>query len=517
MDNFSLLQVPINDLREGMVLNQDLTADIGLRQGRVLTASDIGKIRELKPNEKLSVVLSNSLRSQLNIPDPVRPANAASDNKRGGSLKSSQIANFRDALGENEIRASLNDQNLDGALKGIVEKKKAVIRGDDYQNRVENYRNEHLEKYKNSIKSIQTSTRKDTLNIIDHYAQTHADMESLNDVDALETGELVNRSDTYEQNAQFFMDSILTKKTVFTSFVENIVVDFLADMGYDLARGMLAFLSRNESKVSYIASHSLQVMIVALVAAIELTRIINMKSQTLDSEDLGTLLSISKKSFTLEELVNLGIAALLHDIEFRKQVPDLKENSIFNIQQQSIIDLHPSNGYHLAKTLNIDFEVQRAVFQHHERYDGSGYPSGLHPRFFTKYTPVLMFAEYYTEMITRNPFVNTILTPRDTVVKLLSSERAKFDGDVIYAFLKAASLYPVGSWVVLSDSRIGLVRGVNSEKLDRPTIGVYFDRNFSRMDIEDVNLMKSPLQIVKPLSWDIVRSAVKEPLDFIYR
>jgi HD-GYP domain-containing protein (c-di-GMP phosphodiesterase class II) len=517
MDNFSLLMVPINDLREGMVLNQDLTADVGLRQGRVLTASDIGKIKEIKPNDKLSVVLSNSLRSQLNIPDPQIQAKELGQKQSRETLKSLQISQYREVLGESDIRAAVSDQNLDGALKGIVEKKKAVIRGDDYQNRVENYRNAHLEKYKNSIKTIQTSTRKDTMNIIDHYAQTHADMESLSDVDALGTNELVNRSDVYEQNAEFFMDSVLTKKTVFTSFVENIVVDFLADMGYDLARGMLTFLSRNESKVSYISSHSLQVMIISLVAAIELTRIINQKSQSLSSEDLGTLLSISKKSFTLDDLVNLGIAALLHDIEFRKQVPDLKDNSVFDIQHQSIIDLHPSNGYHIAKTLNIDYEVQRAVFQHHERYDGSGYPSGLHPRFFTKYTPILMFAEYYTEMITRNPFVNTVLSPRDTVVKLLSNERTKFDGDVIYAFLKAASLYPVGSWVILSDSRIGLVRGVNSEKLDRPTIGVYFDRNFNRIGEEEVNLISSPLQIIKPLSWDIVRSAVKEPINFIYR
>jgi HD-GYP domain-containing protein (c-di-GMP phosphodiesterase class II) len=516
MEGYSHLSVPIAELREGMVLNQDLTHSVGLRQGRVLTTKDIGRIRELRPVSILQVVISQSLRAQMNIRESDEGARILGNEQGKAALKSLQIEHYREVLGETDTRKAMEDKTLDTTLRGIVEKKKSVIRGEENITAFQSYKNANIDKFINSVKSVQMTAPKDTINIIEHYAQSHADMQSLAGIDALDTKTIVNRSGTYELSTSLFMDTVLNKKSVYTSFVDNLVVDFLADMGYELARGMLAFLSRGDSPHAFLSSHSLQVMIISLVTAIELTRMINKKSEALESNDLATFLSISKKTFTLEELVNLGIAALLHDIEFRKQVPDLKVDSVFSMQQQSIIDLHTSNGYHIAKMLNIDFEVQRAVFQHHERFDGSGYPSGLHPRFFTKYTPILIFAEYYTEMVTKNPFLNTVLSPRDAVVRLLSSERVKFDGDITYAFLKAVSLYPVGGWVLLSDGRIGLVRSVNSDKLDRPTVGIYFNQSFNRIEHEEVNLSKCPIEIVKPLSWDIVRDAVKGPMDFIY-
>ncbi|OHD56927.1 MAG: hypothetical protein A2Y33_08165 [Spirochaetes bacterium GWF1_51_8] len=505
----------MNELREGMVLNQDLVETLGLRQGRVLTAADINKIKDSNSVGSLSVVLSQALKNQLNKTDSFQQrmtAQTAVDNSVIRKPSAMQAVNMNDA----EMRNALFDKNLDGKLKEVVEMKKSVIRGEGYHDRVDTHRNKNLEKFAPSIKSIQSHLKKDTMAVIDHYAQTNADFEGIREINPLESSELVKKSGFHERNAEFFLDAVLNKKSVFSSFVENIVVDFMSDMGYELARGLLTFIAQNDSQYSFISSHSLQVMMISIITAIELTRIINEKTHSLNSDDLSTLLSISKKSFTLDELVNLGIAALLHDIDFKKQIPSIRSDTVLNIQQQSIIDLHPSNGYHIAKGLNIDFEVQRAVFQHHERYDGTGFPSGLFPRFFTKYTPILMFAEYYTELITKNPFTDTMMTPREAIVRILSNERQKFDGDVVYAFLKAASLYPVGSWVLLSNQKIGLVRKVNSDKLDKPNITVFFDNSFNRIANEEVDLSKSEIQIVKPIAWDIVRSAVKGPLDFIY-
>ncbi|OHD57715.1 MAG: hypothetical protein A2Y33_02940 [Spirochaetes bacterium GWF1_51_8] len=516
MEDYYRYSVNLAELREGMVLNQNLPGPVDLRQGRVLTTTDIKRIREIPPDGKLSVVVSRSLKTQLNLPDLDGQTRKNGDEWGKNTLKSLKISHYREVLGEQDTKMAVFDPALNESLKSVVEKKLLVIRDDDYTERVENHKKAHLEKFKSSINSLQNSNHDETISMIGHCAKTNADMESLERVDALETGELVKRSDVYEQNAEYFMESVLTAKRVYTSFVENIVVDFLADMGYQLARGMLAFLSKNEAKFSFISSHSLQVMIIALVSAIELTRIINQKSLSLNADDIKTLLSINKKSFTLDELVNLGIAALLHDIEFRKQLPGLKQDSVFNIQHQSIVDLHPSNGFHIAQMLNIDFDVQRAIFQHHERFDGSGYPSGLSPRFYTKYTPVLMFAEYYTEMVTKNPFLSEVASPRETVVKLLSNERSKFDGDTIYAFLRAVSLYPIGSWVLLSDNRIGVVRRVNTDKLEKPVVEIHFNHCFKRVTPEEVNLMQSSVEIVKPLSWNLIRDAVKGPMDFIF-
>jgi hypothetical protein len=128
-------------------------------------------------------------------------------------------------------------------------------------------------------------------------------------------------------------------------------------------------------------------MIVSLITAIELTKMIKEKSDQLAASDSTPSSRSARSSFSLEDLVNLGVAALLHDIEIKNKFPHLHFDDKHGYEWDSIVDLHPSNGFHICKKLNIDFDVQRAVYQHHERFDGSGFPNGLFPRFFAKYTP----------------------------------------------------------------------------------------------------------------------------------
>ncbi len=81
----------------------------------------------------------------------------------------------------------------------------------------------------------------------------------------------------------------------------------------------------------------------------------------------------------------------------------------------------------------------------------------------------------------------------------------KFDGDVVYAFLYAASLFPVGSWVMLSDDRIGLVIDVNRSDLAKPIVKVLFDRNFGQIDPDLVDLSRSNLSIAKPVDSRLIQ------------
>lgn len=79
---------------------------------------------------------------------------------------------------------------------------------------------------------------------------------------------------------------------------------------------------------------------------------------------------------------------------------------------------------------------------------------------------------------------------------ILTSERNKFDDDIIFAFCKAASLYPIGSWVALSNNKIALVFKSNARSLKKPIVKMIYDGNLMELTSKDyINLEKSNIDI----------------------
>jgi HD-GYP domain-containing protein (c-di-GMP phosphodiesterase class II) len=490
------------ELKQGYVLFQDIPA-LKLKAGYVLSDSDIEKIIALPNIDVVTVLIQEK-------------------NEIQGSGTASVRHYTKEDLENADIDSSERDRALfdvknDTRLREVINIKKDLIRGGvKYEQRFEEHKRKKLSKFHNVIKSIHGHQKDETLKVIDDYAKVAADIDGIEEIESAQTIELVRKLDKYERNAEFFLKGALSQRRVFTSFVEEIVVDFINDVGYSLARALFTGISKIDKYKDFLAAHSLQVMIVALITAIEMTKMIKEKSDLLASSDINTFLAISKKFFSLEELINLGVAALLHDIEIKNKIPDLAINHKLGFEWDSIISLHPSNGFHLCKKINMDFDIQRSVYQHHERFDGSGYPNGLLPRFFSKYTPIVMFAENYVELTTFNPFVKTALPPRIALVDFLSRKREQFDGDVIYSFIRAASLFPVGSWLLLSDGHIGIVSDVNKDKLDKPVITVFFDKNLERVDTFDINLAEEDLTIVKPIDLPSIKKLAGGSLNFIF-
>lgn len=496
--NVSLLDK--TELKPGYILYEELSGLSGMRQGYVLSAKDIEVILKSDKIDKIRVFQTDK------IPEETVQSNKAPTKEDVEAID----------LLDSERRDAVFSPEQDERLRQIVNMKKGIIRGDDYDQKVEETKKETIDKFGTALRTIHNFQKEETIAVIENYAKSAADLQGIEAVESLKTQELVQKLDHYERNGEFFLNAALSQKKVYATFVEEIVVDFINDVGYELARALFSSVSKTDTFVDYLAAHSIQVMIVSLITAIELTKMIKEKSDQLAASDLNTFLAISKKFFSLEDLVNLGVAALLHDIEIKNKFPHLRYDDKHGYEWDSIVDLHPSNGFHICKKLNIDFDVQRAVYQHHERFDGSGFPNGLFPRFFAKYTPLIMFAENYIELTTPNPFVDKIIPPRNALVNILSHERSKFDGDVIYAFIRAASLFPVGSWLLMSDGTIGIVIDVNKQELEKPILKIFFDKNLQRLKPYLLDMTDSDLKIVKPVDLYTIRKIAGEAMNFIF-
>lgn len=79
-----------------------------------------------------------------------------------------------------------------------------------------------------------------------------------------------------------------------------------------------------------------------------------------------------------EEIKGIRIASLIHDIgKISIPVSILTKPTRLNTQEFSLIQGHPQIGYEILKSFSFPYPLAQIILQHHERWNGSGYPQRL--------------------------------------------------------------------------------------------------------------------------------------------
>ena len=99
------------------------------------------------------------------------------------------------------------------------------------------------------------------------------------------------------------------------------------------------------------------------------------------------------------DLENIYMGALLHDYGKAKIPANILENKT-NVRYSKAIQDHPNKGVGMIKKMkNIPEEVQMIVAQHHEQYNGSGFPSGLKGDGIYKFAMIVSMANIFNNII----------------------------------------------------------------------------------------------------------------------
>ncbi len=69
-----------------------------------------------------------------------------------------------------------------------------------------------------------------------------------------------------------------------------------------------------------------------------------------------------------------------------------------------MIKLHPQTGYDILKEIDFSWPIAEAVYQHHERMDGSGYPRGLQGDEIIPEARILAVADVAEAMFSHRPY-----------------------------------------------------------------------------------------------------------------
>ena len=132
---------------------------------------------------------------------------------------------------------------------------------------------------------------------------------------------------------------------------------------------------------------------------------------------------------------------------------------------------HCEHGKILAQHHNFSLNTTYAIWQHHEREDGSGYPKRLRSDKIQLSAKIVGLASYFDNMVNYNPFNNhaqNLLTQKDALEKLYADER--FDKTCVRALNKFVSPYPIGTKVKLSNGKQGIVIRNKAGQPLRPTV-----------------------------------------------
>lgn len=216
------------------------------------------------------------------------------------------------------------------------------------------------------------------------------------------------------------------------------------------------------------------------------------------SVNVAVLSSVVGIAMHLEnsKVEKLTASALLHDLGkvfISKDV--LNKVGNFTPEEERIYKTHPEKGYRYIKQYyNIAVTTYVGILQHHERFDGKGYPDGKKGEEISRFGRILSVCDAYDNLVTEIPNRKAYL-PSDAIEYIMANNGQIFDPKVVKLFLRRVAPYPLGTILKLSNGKRVIVIDNNEECTSRPKVrdlednsefDLTYDKNFSNVTIVGV-------------------------------
>ena len=143
------------------------------------------------------------------------------------------------------------------------------------------------------------------------------------------------------------------------------------------------------------------------------------------------------------QLYRLNYGAYLHDLgKVKIPLEILQKPSKLTLEEWNIVKRHPIDGRALLHGTQLE-EAGIILEQHHERFDGSGYPYGLRGEQVLTESYIVAVADTYDAMTTDRPYCKA-LSPEVAFAELKKYAGIHYPEEVVEAFLIAVSKQHLG-------------------------------------------------------------------------
>ncbi|MBB5021413.1 HD-GYP domain-containing protein [Desulfurispira natronophila] len=239
-------------------------------------------------------------------------------------------------------------------------------------------------------------------------------------------------------------------------------------------------------------------------ALLSLGRIRHMDRYTFEhSVNVAALLIAFAKTldFDMATIRHIGTGALLHDLgktrvpESILNKPDKLTNEEFIIMKRHVVYSYEI----LSRTPDINEIALQVAAQHHERYDGTGYPHRLKGESISLFGQMAAIVDVY-DAITSDRCYHKGEPPTVVLRKMLEWSKHHFEPILVQKFIQCVGIYPPGTMVRLKNDQLAIVLDINPQGLLNPVVKVIYDtreRSYIKPKVIDLSLPENDLYGVK--------------------
>lgn len=242
------------------------------------------------------------------------------------------------------------------------------------------------------------------------------------------------------------LENVRNKKTIDLGMAKNIVTR----MADSVVRNpdALVCLSQLKELSEYTALHSIRCCIIGLA--------------------FGRHLVLPR-----DDLIELGMGMLLHDVGMAMLPPEiLAKQGGLDAKEFETMERHIAWSLKiLEQSGGVSNIVKQITEQHHERWDGTGYPKHVTEEQITLYGSIGAIVDVY-DAVTSERTYGEPMSAEEALKKMYEWRDKDFSGELIEEFIRCMGIFPIGSLVELSTGAIGVVVTINRARRLKPKVAL---------------------------------------------
>lgn len=183
-----------------------------------------------------------------------------------------------------------------------------------------------------------------------------------------------------------------------------------------------------EEKYQKLQLDVLKNIIVTLTSFLEIHDVYT-KNHSQNVADIAKKIA-KEMGFSQQEIAQIYYAGLVHDIG-KALIPKeiINKNSKLTHDEFEIVKQHPTIGYKaLVNSKELNF-IANIVLEHHERWDGTGYPSGIKGQDIYVESRILSIADSYDAMTSDRPY-RKAFSKHDAILEIKKNAGKQFDPNI---------------------------------------------------------------------------------------
>jgi len=263
--------------------------------------------------------------------------------------------------------------------------------------------------------------------------------------DAEQREQLIQQHQENGKKLSNIMDLAFEGKVADGREIGDIAITYLKEMISDSDNVLTSIIGDNSQ--SELAAQSLETSLLSMAIAIEM-------------------------GFDVENIKTIGIAGLVHDWGMSRIPQELLDSpkKLSRIEHLEI-EKHPIYSLDILKQIpSLPDIVPIVAYQVHERPNGTGYPRGRQGEQIPIFSRIIAVADTFVALNSPRPYRAALMRYASMEVLLNMSKERALDPDVVRALLQIQSLFPIGSYVTLSEGSVAQVLRSNQNMFTKPIV-----------------------------------------------